>query len=305
MEEFISKLMGFVEHNQDISYSCFAFDTKRKIGTKVGLTSEQINEFMTDCLEYLCKKNFSKLQLGKYPTATPKEFVETIECGDPQVSSELSHLFRIPLDSETNFTDLSKYNAYMLILENAQCKHYFFTKKKPFINYKNKNFLFAMLSNNKYEVIPSNAIRLIKHFDCIILDSTCYITSLFGRNLLGLNDVAVEKSLYNKRRLLQEGIVHDSFVDFIETYMKKPGKSYCLAEVNEYLMQTFSRITQNNRDSISKKYRINIISHSDGKFYVDISDEKKLEDFIATLTNKRGKNFEDETVTTKASFTKS
>lgn len=135
MEQFISQLVTIVEHNQDVSYSCFAFDSKRKVGIKVGLTSDQIKDFMTDCLEYLCKKIFSKMQLGKYPIATPKEFVETIECNDVLISAELSGLFKIPINAETNLTNLAKYNAYMFIVEGEHYKHYFFTKKKSKISY--------------------------------------------------------------------------------------------------------------------------------------------------------------------------
>ena len=302
VEQFISMLMSLAEN--EYRYSCFAIDTKRKIGMKLKLSSQKIREFISDCLKYLCDTKFSKMQLGKYPTATPKDFVETIECNNEKISSTLSSFFSIPLNAETNATNLQNYNAYMLIVETEKGNHYFFTKKSPFVAYKKKNFFFAMFSEDEYDVVPSNMVRLIKHFDCLILNNICYITSLAGKNLLGLTNVAVENSFRNKERLLHEGIISSQHINLIHSYMKKPGKNHCLAEINESLIPIFSHITQDNNDSVKKKYRINTYQDPDGKLYIDVSDEKKLEDFIATLTNKRGKNFDDETVMTRSSFTK-
>ena len=96
---------------------------------KVGLSSEQIRNFLTDCLQYLCDEKLPKMQLGAYPVATPKEFIETIRSTDGRISSTLERLLSIPISAETNATALSKYNAYMLIVDRASgSKVYFFTK---------------------------------------------------------------------------------------------------------------------------------------------------------------------------------
>ena len=301
MEKFIKQLRNIiVEHK--VSCSCFAIDTKLKVGIKIGLSSKCINDFLVDCLNYLCDREFLKMQLGEYPIATPKDFVETIESTDDKISSTLSSLLLIPVNVETNVTDLSKYKAYMLVIETSKSKYYFLTKRTPFISYKKKNFFFAMFSNNDYKILDDNVIRLVKHFDCIIIENTCYMIGMNGRTLLGLNNIAKDNSLKNKERLIQEGIISRKSASLITSYMNKPGKAQCLSEVNENLMNLFGHINADNKKTISERYRLKIIEETDGKFYIDVSDEKNLEDLIATLTNKRGKNFDNETVETKSPF---
>ena len=178
------------------------------------------------------------------------------------------------------------------------------TKKTPFMSYKKKNFLYAMFSQNNYNVLDDNVVRLIKHFDCIVMGNICYMIGRNGRNLLGLNNVAIDNSLKNKKRLIQEGIVSKTNANLIDSYMKRPGKAQCLSEVNESLMHIFSNINLDNKEFISTKYRLKIIQDTDDKFHIASSNEEEIEDLIATLTNKRGKNFEDETVETKSPFTK-
>ena len=109
MEGFIEQLKSLITTNKG-SYSCFAINTKRKIGMKIGLSSQQIYEFLIDCLNYLCSEEFSKMQLGDYPIATPKDFVEKLESTDSRISSTLNSLLGIPVNAETNVVDLSKYN---------------------------------------------------------------------------------------------------------------------------------------------------------------------------------------------------
>ena len=300
MEGFIKQLQSIITTNKGL-YSCFAINTKRKIGMKIGLSSKQIYEFLIDCLNYLCDKEFSKMQLGDYPIATPKDFVEKLESTDSRISSTLNSLLGIPVNAETNVVDLSKYNAYMLVVTTNESKYYFFTKKTPFMSYKKKNFLYVFSQNN-YDVLDDNVVRLIKHFDCIVMGNICYMIGRNGRNLLGLNDVAIDNSLKNKKRLIQEGIVSKTSENLIDSYMKRPGKAHCLSEVNESLMQVFSNITLDNKESISTKYRLKVIQDTDGKFHIVTSNEEEIENLIATLTNKRGKNFEDETVETKSPF---
>ena len=303
MEGFIEQLKSLITTNKG-SYSCFAINTKRKIGMKIGLSSQQIYEFLIDCLNYLCNEEFSKMQLGDYPIATPKDFIEKLASTDSRISSALNFLLGIPVNAETNVVNLSKYNAYMLVVDTNESKYYFFTKKTPFMSYKKKNFLYAMFSQNNYNVLDDNVVRLIKHFDCIVMGNICYMIGRNGRNLLGLNNVAIDNSLKNKKRLIQEGIVSKTNTNLIDSYMKRPGKAQCLSEVNESLMHLFSNINRDNKEFISKKYRLKIIQDTDDKFHIATSNEEEIEDLIATLTNKRGKNFEDETVETKSPFTK-
>ena len=302
MEQLIRKLRSLTSDDQ-ATYSCFAISTKRKVGMKIKLSTQCVRKFLKDCLNYLCDKKFSKMQLGEYPIATPKDFIETIEIKSTLIATELHGLLNIPFHVETNATNLSNYNAYMFTIETSEYRYYLFTKRNPFIAYKKKNFLFAMLNNNKYETIPDNTIRLVKHFDCIVLGDLCYMISMSGRNLLGIGNMTIENSLKNRQRLLETNIVRERDFELLVAYMRKPGKKQCLSEVNEDLMQTLSSVTPTIRINISQKYRLKIIEEN-GKCYVDISDEKKIEDLITTLTNKRGKNFEDETITTKSTFIK-
>ena len=303
MEGFIKRLKGLVATGNG-SCSCFAVDIKRKVGMKIGLSSQQIYEFLSDSLNYICNKKFSKMQLGDYPIATPKDFEEKIGSTDSRISAVLNSLLNIPVNAETNVTDLSKYNAYMIAVTTSEFKYYFFTKRTPFIAYKKNNFIYAMLSQSDYSVLDDNVVRLIKHFDCIVMENTCYMIGMNGRNLLGLNDIARDTSLKNKKRLIQEGIISQTSENLIDSYMKRPGKAQCLSEVDESLMQIFGNITPDNKEFISTKYRLEIIQDANGKFHISTSNEAEIEDLVATLTNKRGKNFEDETVETKSPFVK-
>lgn len=303
MEEFIKQLKSLIATSNG-SYSCFAIDTKRKVGMKVGLSSHQIYEFLTDSLNYLCDKKFSKMQLGDYPIATPKDFIEKIKSTNSRIATVLNSFLCIPVNAETNVTNLSKYNAYMVVVTTAESKYYFFTKRTPFIAYKKNNFIYALFSQSDYRVLDDNVVRLIKHFDCIVMENTCYMIGMNGRNLLGLNDIARDTSLKNKKRLVQEGIISQTSENLIDSYMKRPGKAQCLSEVDESLMQIFGHITLDNKEFISTKYRLGIIQDANGKLHISTSNEEEIEDLVATLTNKRGKNFEDETVETKSPFVK-
>ena len=59
MERFIQQLKE-ITSDSSVLYSCFAINTKLVVGMKVGLSSEQIRNFLTDCLQYLCDEKLSK-----------------------------------------------------------------------------------------------------------------------------------------------------------------------------------------------------------------------------------------------------
>lgn len=303
MEKFTQRLKKIIE-NKNTQCSCFAINIDLKVGIKVALSSEQVHDFVVNCLNYLCDKKFSKMQLGPYPQATPKDFIETISITDERISSVLRTFLSIPVHAETNTTAMNKYNAYMIIVEIEKSKYYFFTKRNLFVAYKKKNFFYAIFAKNSYDVVTDNLIRLVQHFDCIVLGDTCYMVTIDGRSLLGLNNVARDNSLRNKERLVRNGIIAAKDLRLLDAYMSKAGQAQCLSEINEEIMYDLSHINIEHIAEISTKYRLKILTDDNGKSYVDISSKEHLKDLISTLTNKRGKNFNDETVETTAPFTK-
>lgn len=299
MDNFIKKLQDIVQCSNAL-YSLFAIDSRRKIGIKIALTERHIHSFINDAITYLCEKKFLKMQLGEYPIATPKDYVETIKSNDARISENLNALLEIPMNVETSVTNLSQYNTYMVIVDNHDSKFYFLTHKTPFIAYKNRNAIFAKIFNDDYEVIKDDAVRLIKHFDCIVVDNTCYMVTRDGKDLLGLQKLEIQKSLENLKLLSEKGIVSLKDIDVIDRYMKKSGKKQCLAEVNPMLIDELSNINATNKDAISQKYQLDLYSDSTGKYYISVSNENKFEKLVGTLTNKRGKDFDGNFVISKS-----
>lgn len=299
MDKFIEKLQNITRCSNAL-YSLFAIDSRRKTGIKIALSESHIQSFINDAITYLCDKKFLKMQLGEYPIATPKDYVETIKNDDARISETLNALVEIPMNVETNVTNFSKYNTYMVIVDNHDSKFYFLTHKNPFIAYKSKNAIFAKIFNDGYEVIKDDAVRLIKHFDCIVVDNTCYMVTRDGKDLLGLQKLEIQKSLENLKLLSEKGIVSLEDMVLIDRYMKKSGKKQCLAEVNPMLIDELSNINATNKDAISQKYQLDLYSDSKGKYYVSVSNENKFEKLVGTLTNKRGKDFDGNFVISKS-----
>lgn len=303
MDKFIEKLND-IANCPDVLYSLFAIDNRRKTGIKIALPESYIRSFINDAITYVCEKKFLKMQLGEYPIATPKDYVETIKNNDARISETLNALVEIPSNPETNVTNLSKYKTYMVIVDIYTSKVYFLTHKTPFIAYKKDNSLFAKMGlTNDYEVIADDVIRLIKHFDCIVVDDTCYMVTREGKDLLGLQKLEIQKNLENLKLLSGKGIVSLKDIGTIEKYMKKSGKQRCLSEVNLTLMEKLSHIDATNKDLISQKYQLDIYLDDSGKFYVSVSDENEIEKLVSTLTNRRGRNFDDEIVSSKSPLT--
>lgn len=303
MDNLIENINSLLS-NEDILYSCFAIDIKNEVGIKVWLSHKQLKEFFSDTMKYLCDKKFSKMQLDEYPIASPKDYIETINIHDSKISETVNFLSNIPVNAETNVTNLLRYNAYMIVADSGEKKHYFFNYRNPFIAYRKKNFIFRRFSDESYEMFNEDVVRLVKHFDCMILNDVCCIVTMNGRQLLGLNSAMVDISQHNKERLFQEGIVSEKDFRVIDDYMNKKNKKQCLADLNEDIMQEFSRITAKNKDEISQKYRLNVVPdvNNSEKFYIDVSKKEFIDRLVATLTNRRGKNFDDEVVETKSPF---
>ena len=302
MDNFIKKLQNIVQCSNAL-YSAFAIDNKRKTGMKIALSAEQIRNFLCDAIGYLCKNEFTKKQLGEYPSATPKEYIETIKSDDIKISEHLTALLNIPFNVETNVTNLLKYDTYMLRVEYNQCQYLFFTNKKPFIGYKKNNFIFAKLGiKDDYDVVSDDVIRLVKHFDCIIVENICYMVTSNGRKLLGLQKIEIEQSLSNQQLLFEKEIISPNEKDVVEKYMRQSGKQKCLFEINHGIMEELSNITESNVEEITQKYQLKIISDGSGSFYVSVADNNEVEKLVNTLTNKRGKNFDGDIVSVKSPF---
>ncbi len=282
------------------SFSCFAINNKRTpiVGTKIELTNIQLKNFMDKTVKYLCDRVYANMSLGEYPAASPKEYIETIGCDDERISKCITEINRIIGNPETNIKDYSKYNAYMVVVNNKKETAIFITKKKIIQEYKN-SYVFLNLGD-EYEEHNGNFLRLVMHFDCFIFNNVCYIVTKGGRTMLNLEETLVKKSNMVKSDLVELNLVDEKNLD---EYIKKPGHSSCLANVDQKIVNVFTNITEENKEAISKKYQLPIIEEN-GKLQVDTSSIEKMKAFIDTITNKRAKNFDDDIVLCTAPFIK-
>lgn len=295
MNTLINSLRNYVS-NKQATFTCYTIDNNKTpfVGSKIELSHEQLKNFMTKTISYLCDKVYSTMNLGEYPAASPKEYIETLSCSDEKISTYIKGIENIISNPETNVTDFSKYNAYMIVIQIDKEPIIFITKKKIMHKYK-KAFCF---SSKDYTEVNNELIRLIMHFDCFIIDNTCYIITKQGRTMFHLEETLAQKSKAIKEHMISMDIFKR---EKIEQYMKKPGHATCLANIDRKLLDVFKNITAENKDLISQKYRLPIIEIDD-VLKVDTSDGEKMNNFIDTLTNKRGKNFDDEIVYSASSF---
>ena len=203
MDNFISNLKKTIQKAQ--RFSCFAIDLNKKVGMKIQLSQIQLKDYMEKTVHYLCKEKYSKMQIGEFPSASPKEFIEIIKCDDELIKENVNSILMIPSNVETNELNIDKYNAYMIILDTGDKKYNFITKIKPFFNYK-KKFLY-FLSNEDYKIIQDKLIKLIMNFDCIISNNKCYIINTNGKKILGLEDATIKESIENSQKLLDKHII--------------------------------------------------------------------------------------------------
>ena len=304
MDSFRENLKSIIE--QDYIFSCYAIKTKKTplVGTKVYLSSEQIHDFLNRAIGYLCDKVYSQKQLGDYPEASPKEFIEMLSCSDDRVKDFCATLNNIVANPELNNTALTHYNAYMLssIIENIPC--HFITSKNPFVSYQKRNQIYALVTGKKYKVIDTDIVRLIMHFDCIVFQGQCYFVTMQGKQLFGLEQNAIQKSHQEKDKLFDRAILSTEGEGILERYMKKSGKASCLSYTDSHILEELENITAQNWKQIEKKYKLKIKKDIDGSFRVDVSTEEQLKDFIDTITDKRGLDFDNNIVTCKAPFTR-
>lgn len=150
--------------------------------------------------------------------------------------------------------------------------------------------------------VPDKLVHLVKHFDAFIADDNCYIVTEDGKALLGLERDLIKKSTETKEELFERSILLEADRDTIEAYMKKSGKAKCFAGTDEDILRDLESIVPQNKDAISSKYRLPVIKDSDGNFHIDISDDKKLKDFIDTITRRRCLDFNNHVVGCTAPF---
>lgn len=280
---------------------CDKYKKSPIVGTKIALQTEQIEEFMKNTITYLCQNVYSKMQIGDFPTATPKEYIEKLSCDDKRIEKIVENLKNIPLQQELNNDQSNFHNAYIITASTLGNTYIFVTKKNIFMSY-SKKFLYC-LSDTTYKSITENLVRLIMHFDCIIYGENCYFVTLAGKLLFGLEQNAAEKSKKTAKELIEKNIISSDAKSSIETYMKKSGKSTCLAQVDESIIDELNNITPKNKEKLRKKYKLEIIQDSDGNLCVDVSTEEKMKDFIDTITRKRCLDFNQKVVNCTVPFT--
>ena len=131
MNTLINSLRNYVS-NKRATFTCYTIDNNKTpfVGSKIELSHEQLKNFMTKTISYLCDKVYSTMNLGEYPAASPKEYIETLSCSDEKISTYIKGIENIIRNPETNVTDFSKYNAYMIVIQIDKEPIIFITKKK-------------------------------------------------------------------------------------------------------------------------------------------------------------------------------
>ncbi len=284
-------------------FDCYAINTKKHpvVGTKIDLSNEQLSEFMKDATDYLCSKRYNKKQLGSYPVASPKDYIEILPCADEQIKSFIDSIEKIPFTPELNATDLKYYNAYFILLYCGNRKHFFITKKNLFTSYKAKYIYIP--KKEAFQRLSDKLVHLVRHFDAFTIDDNCYIVTDDGKFLLGLERDLVKKSNATKDELFERNILPEDDQDIVEAYMKKSGKAKCFAGTDENILRELESIAPENKDVIANKYRLPIRKAPDGNFYIDVRDEEKLKNFIDTVTCRRCLDFNNHVVGCAAPFT--
>lgn len=206
------------------------------------------------------------------------------------------------LNPETNVTNPEKYNAYMITVDINNSTHIFITKKKLFNTYNKKNFIYTLLSKGDYKEISDKFIRLIMHFDAFILDNKCYIITLAGRRLFQLEDISLKESIKTKNLILEKHLIKESDICIIDKYLSTPRHYSSLANPDYEIINELSNINKRNKKRLEQKYQLPIIEEN-GNWYIDISSNEKLKDFLDTINHKRALNFNNEIVHCKSPFT--
>lgn len=302
MEELISSLKNII--NSEATYNCFAIkrNSHSFIGTKVQLTNEQLCSFMSKTITYLCNNIYNKMSLDDYPVAAPKDYAERLLCTDEKINKDIISLKQLILNPETNVTNPAKYNAYMITVDINNSTHIFITKKKLFNTYNKKNFIYTLLSKGDYKEISDKFIRLIMHFDAFILDNKCYIITLAGRRLFQLEDISLKESIKTKNLILEKHLIKESDICIIDKYLSTPRHYSSLANPDYEIINELSNINKRNKKKLEQKYQLPIIEEN-GNWYIDISSNEKLKDFLDTINHKRALNFNNEIVHCKSPFT--
>ena len=300
MDDLITKLKDIVKSASD--FCCYAINTKKHpiVGTKVELSNKQLSEFMIDAIDYLCEKKYTKNQLGDFPVASPKDYIERLLRSDARINNFIEAIEKMPLTPELNNSDLKYYNAYFILLYVGDRRYFFITKKNVFVSFK-KKFMYQV-KKETFQRLSDKIVNLTKHFDTFIVDDNCYIVTEDGKSLLGLEQDLVKKSNEIKEELFVRNILSEKDQNTIEAYMKKSGKAKCFAHTDEDILRDLESITNENKDSISQKYRLPVITTSEGDIHVDVSSGEKLKDFIDTITRKRCLDFNNCVVGCTAPF---
>lgn len=306
MDELITQLNKILSSNATIS--CFAINLKKspQTGILIDLSSERLYNFMASTLDYLCKRVYNKMQLGDYPEATPKDYIERICCTNSDISELISNIKNIPLLGESDNKDLNSYNAYMIIVEDESHVDIFLTKKKPLLSCKKKRIhthLFQKSNtNDSYTEITDDIIRLVRHFDAFILDDTCYIVTKEGRAMLGLEKSRKEKCHEVLEQISSLQVLDQYGLAILKEYLRKPGQFGCLAGADEKLLQELSHITHQNKEHIQNKYHLDVIEDRNGVCMIDVRTQEQMKAFIDTITLRRGQDFDANIVTCAAPF---
>lgn len=147
MDDLITKLKDIVKSASN--FCCYAINTKKHpvVGTKVELSNEQLSEFMIDAIDYLCEKKYIKNQLGDFPVASPKDYVERLLRSDARINNFIEAIEKMPLTPELNNSDLKYYNAYFILFYVGDRRYFSSLKrmssslsKKIYVSSKKQNF---------------------------------------------------------------------------------------------------------------------------------------------------------------------
>ena len=270
------------------------------IGTSVELPNNHLKSFVNKTINFICDE-YKKMSIDEYPVATPKDYIEKISCNNPIICKAVKSLRHAINDEETNNNNPADYkSAYVITIDIDDTTIIFITKKKLINTYKNKH-LYARLNGEKYEHLTNDLIQLVMHFDCIIMNDTCYITTLQGRKFFHLEDISKKQSIETITDLLSMHIIADTDKEIITEYISKPKNYSLLANPDAKIIKELSNVNKNNRKKLEKKYKLSFVENN-GIWSADLSSPEKIRDFADTITHKRALNFDLEVVSLRSPY---
>lgn len=304
--EFTMPLNGLknIADGTEATFTLYALkvsDTKL-LATQIRIENDGLTTFAKRCLAYLTEKQYADKEIKTYPYGKPKDHIEKISTTNDLINTRYQDLLSAIAAPETNNTDISKYGAYVLVSSIGNERSFFINMKRPLKNYQHTTLLCFPVGTNDFKKIDNQLLNLVFHFDCFIHSGHCYFVTLAAEPVFNLKQYHEKQTKDCQDALIENNLIQSSDLDKVTAYLKKPGKYRSLCDYKKEILENFSGVTRNNKAEFESKYHLTFLERDDGSCYVDVSSDEKLKAFIATITSKRGKDFENNVVFTPVAF---